>query len=84
VNGFLSLGFGAFIVAFHNVWTGIPVILTVFGWLQVLKGFVCFVAPQKAGRSLARVSEDRMWEFQVGGVIMLLLAVALWYVILTK
>ena len=28
VNGFLSLGFGAFIVAFHNVWTGLPMVLT--------------------------------------------------------
>jgi len=32
VNGFLSLGFGSFIVAFHNVWNGLPVILTLLGW----------------------------------------------------
>ena len=39
-NGFLSLSFGAFIVAFHNVWVGLPVLLTLFGWAQVLKGLL--------------------------------------------
>ena len=32
VNGFLSLSFGSLIVAFHNVWDGLPVILTLLGW----------------------------------------------------
>lgn len=31
VNGFRCLGFGDFIVAFHNVWNGLPVILTLLG-----------------------------------------------------
>ena len=26
VNGFLALGFGSFIVAFHNQWHGLPVV----------------------------------------------------------
>jgi hypothetical protein len=43
-NGFLSLLFGSLIVAFHNVWTGLPVMLTVIGWSQVVKAMVSFVA----------------------------------------
>ena len=31
-NGFLTLVTGSLIVAFHNVWTGIPVVLTIIGW----------------------------------------------------
>ncbi len=34
---FLSLGLGSVIVAFHPVWSGIPIVLTVFGWSQVSK-----------------------------------------------
>jgi hypothetical protein len=40
VEGLLSLGFGALVVGFHNVWTGLPVVLTLIGWGQVLKGVV--------------------------------------------
>lgn len=83
VNGFLSLGFGSFIVAFHNVWSGLPVILTFFGWAQVLKGLVSFVAPQVALWGLSRVSYERAWHFIVGGVLALALSAVLWYVVLT-
>jgi len=74
VNGFLSLMFGSIIVAFHDVWTGTAVILTLIGWAQVLKALVSFVLPAVAMRGLARVSEERAWEFQVGGVVFLLAA----------
>src|SRR6478735_4783437 len=58
LNGFLALGFGSLVVAFHNIWTGLPVVLTIFGWAQVLKGFVSFVAPRIALRGLSRVSSS--------------------------
>jgi hypothetical protein len=45
-NGMLSLSFGSIIVSFHNVWGGLPTVLTVIGWAQVTKGFVSLVAPQ--------------------------------------
>ena len=84
VNGFLSLGFGSFIVAFHNVWEGLPVILTLLGWVQVLKGLLRFVAPQVALWGLARVSSERAWQFVVGGALALALSAALWYIVLTR
>ena len=42
---FMSLPFGTFIVAFHNVWTGLPIVLTILGWAQVLKGAPLFHLP---------------------------------------
>ena len=84
VNGFLSLGFGSFIVAFHNVWNGLPVILTLLGWAQVLKGLLSFVAPQLALWGLARVTSERAWQFVVGGALALALSAALWYIVLTR
>ena len=67
VNAMLSLLVGSIIVAFHNVWTGIPMVLTLIGWAQVLKGLISLVAPAVGMKGLMRVSEKRAWEFQVGG-----------------
>lgn len=44
-TAFLGVAFGSFIVAFHNIWGGIPTILTVFGWVGLLKGAVFAVFP---------------------------------------
>lgn len=84
VNGLLSLGFGSFIVAFHNVWEGLPTVLTVVGWAQVLKGLVSLVLPQVAMRGLTRVSPDRAWEFVVGGFLSLALSAVFWYLVFTR
>jgi hypothetical protein len=79
VLAFLSLNLGAFIVAFHNVWRGLPIVLTVFGWLQVFKGTLYFIAPGLGVRSLARVSSERAWIYVVGGVVSLVISAVLWY-----
>ncbi len=83
LNGFLSLMFGSIIVAFHNVWTGLPVVLTVIGWAQIVKAFVSFVFPEIGARGINRVSVERDWEFAVGGVMFLALA-ALMIVIVVR
>ena len=84
VNGFLSLIFGAVIVGFHNVWTGLPTVLTVIGWAQILKALISFVMPQWGMRSLQRVSYDRSREFVVGGVVSLALGALMTYIALTR
>ena len=84
VNGFLALGFGAFIVSFHNVWTGLPMVLTLLGWAQVLKGLLAFVAPRLSLWSMSRVSHERSREFVIAGAFALALAGVLWYIALTR
>jgi len=73
-NAMLSLMVGSIIVAFHNVWTGIPMVLTLIGWAQVLKGLISLVAPAVGMKGLMRVSEERAWEFQVGGAVFLVVS----------
>jgi hypothetical protein len=84
VNGFLSLSFGSLIVAFHNVWTGLPVLVTLLGWAQVLKGFLSFVAPSVALWGLQRVSHERAWQFVAGGILALGLSAVTWYIALVN
>jgi uncharacterized membrane protein len=80
LEGFLLLNFGAIIVAFHNVWQGPALVLTLVGWAQVLKGLGRFVAPQIGLRVIQRITPERAWHFQVGGVFALLLSGFLWWV----
>jgi uncharacterized protein YjeT (DUF2065 family) len=78
-EGFLVLNFGAFIVAFHNVWHGPGLVLTLIGWSQVLKGLGRFVVPQIGLRVMQHAIPERAWQFQVAGVIALLVSGFLWW-----
>ncbi len=79
INAFIHFQFGALIVAFHNVWQGIPVILTIMGWGWVLKGLIYFVLPKLGLKTLSRVSLEKSWEFAVAGVVLVGLSGLLMY-----
>ncbi len=79
LEGFFLLNFGAIIVGFHNVWHGPAVVLTLIGWVQVLKGTGRFVAPRLGLRVIQRAAPETAWHFQVGGVVALLLSGFLWW-----
>lgn len=75
VNGGLSLVSGALILAGHPVWTFPGVVLTGFGALLTLKAAVCFLAPDKALRSMERGGSAPK-GFVPAGIA--LLAIAAW------
>jgi hypothetical protein len=84
VNGPLALGFGSFIVAFHNVWNGLPAVLTIIGGAQVLKGLVSLVAPQIALWGFARISMERAWHFRVGGIFAIGISALQFYILWSR
>jgi hypothetical protein len=79
LDGFVHLPLAGFIVAFHNVWSGIPVVLTLLGWAFLIKSLIRFCIPKLALRMMARVSVERSREFQVAGAALLVLAGLLGY-----
>ena len=79
LDGFLNLPLAALITAFHNVWTGIPLVLTCVGWALLLKCAIRFCAPRFALRMMARISLERAWEFQIAGALLVGLATLLGY-----
>ena len=83
VDGFICLSFGAIVVGFHNVWSGPAVGITLIGWGQVLKGLIRFVFPEQSARLLGRISADRAWLFQSGGVMALALSGYAWWLYLS-
>jgi len=84
INGFIHFPLGALIVAFHNVWRGIPLVLTLIGYGLLLKGLICFVFPRIALKSLDRVSLEKSWEFVAAGVFSVGIACLFLYSLLSK
>jgi hypothetical protein len=83
VHGFLSLGFGSIVAAFHPVWSGRAAVLTVLGWLYLVKAFMCFVVPASQARTLARVSHQRTLELRMVGAAYLAVGGWLGWLLLT-
>ncbi len=79
VVGFMSLGFGSIVAAFHPVWSGIPLILTLLGWAQVLKALIYFCFPRYGLNKLRWVSLERSRVFIYAGLVLLALAGVLTY-----
>lgn len=74
VHGFIALSFGAVIVAFHRVWSGRPMVLSIVGVLYLVKAFQCFVLPGLSLRALKRVTLERSPMFIGAGVMFLFVA----------
>lgn len=77
LNALLHFPMGVVIVSFHNVWSGLPILLTLIGWGLVLKSAIYFIFPGYGVKILARVSLDRSWEFIFAGVFSIVLSVVL-------
>jgi len=70
----LHFALGAFIVAFHNVWRGIPLVVTLLSWGWTVKGLLYLIYPKQGMRMLARVSLEKSHEFVIAGVVLLVLS----------
>lgn len=84
VHGFISLGFGSMILAFHRVWAGIPAVVSVVGVLYLVKALQCFVFPAVSMRSLNRVTLERSRVFVAPGVLFLGLAGVIGYGLVSR
>ena len=76
-NGMITLLMGSLIVSFHNVWTGIPIILTLIGWGYVLKATIVFVNPEWALRSMKSVENAPQIKFRIAGIGLMVIALTI-------
>jgi uncharacterized protein YjeT (DUF2065 family) len=72
-NGAFSLVPGAAVAAGHGSWSWPGGVLTAFGWLLVVKGLSCFLAPDMALRSMARAPSRA--GFVIAGTVLLVIGV---------
>ena len=78
VPGLATVVFGLIVVFNHNIWTGgWPVVVTITGWLVLLKGLTFLFGPKIVGihtkfpRTLVKI------VMRVGGAVLILLALML-------
>jgi uncharacterized protein YjeT (DUF2065 family) len=84
ILGFIHLPLGVLIVAFHNVWHGAPLVLTLIGYSLVLKSFGYFVFPKRSLKTLSRGSLERSWEFVVAGIFSVALSGLLFFILIRQ
>jgi uncharacterized protein YjeT (DUF2065 family) len=68
LNAYVHIPLGLLIVAFHPVWSGAGLLVTLVGYALTLKGLLYFLWPALALGSLAHVSEETAWKFRVAGI----------------
>ncbi|MEY2532023.1 MAG: hypothetical protein QOI96_2108 [Verrucomicrobiota bacterium] len=72
--GLFHLPFALLIVSFHNIWHGLPLIVTIIGWAQLLKSALYLTYPKHGLRMLATVSVERSWQYVVAGVFSIVIS----------
>lgn len=75
-NGMITLLMGALIVSFHNVWTGVPVILTLVGWGYILKSAIVFLNPDWGLRSMEGFENASPLKCRLAGAALIAIAIA--------
>jgi len=73
-NGFITLVMGSLIVSFHNVWNGVPVVLTLVGWFYIVKSIIIFLYPAWNLRSMESVATAAPVKARLAGVVLLVIA----------
>lgn len=70
-NGFITLVMGSLIVSFHNVWHGVPIILTLIGWAYILKSTIIFLNPEWNLRSMNAAVTESSAKLKIAGIALL-------------
>ena len=59
IGGVMALIFGLLVVVFHNVWeVNLAVLITIFGWLGIIKGVVLLVFPNAMAKTCKMYQEN--------------------------
>lgn len=80
VLGAVTLTIGAFIVAFHPVWQGFPLVLTVIGWLAVAEGALYLLFPAALPCVLRLYLKCPQAVMRIGGAVTVVLGLYFLYV----
>jgi hypothetical protein len=83
INAFLALGMGSLIFAFHRVWSGIPLLLTLYALTSLAKGALFLIAPQVGLRSMENATTKDSRLFIAPGMLLIAFGTALLYHVLT-
>jgi uncharacterized protein YjeT (DUF2065 family) len=80
LNAYVNIPLGLLIVAFHWVWSWPGLLVTLIGCGLTLKGTLYFMWPSLARRSMAHISEESAWKFQIAGIAALALGLLIGWI----
>ncbi|MFG0257638.1 MAG: hypothetical protein ACF8GE_07030 [Phycisphaerales bacterium JB043] len=66
------------IIGFHNVWSGLPTVLTIVGWIMCLKCAIYSVFPGIGLRALQKITTENVMKLRVVGVALIALSGLCW------
>jgi uncharacterized protein YjeT (DUF2065 family) len=79
ITGLLVFIIGYFLVAYHNIWTGDwTIIITIFGWLALLKGLMMVVVPEQSIKLYKAIKISKA-QLSVYGIIIFALGIVCTY-----
>lgn len=74
INALIALGMGSIILAFHFIWKGFEVLITLYGLSQVIKGLVYLNFPSIGIKSIGKVTPEKASGFKWSGLIMTIIS----------
>lgn len=76
--GLIALMMGTVMVVFNNEWTsGLPLFITILGWLALIKGAVILIFPNATVSYYKKMNTGNIFTW--GGLVVLIIAVILLY-----
>jgi hypothetical protein len=76
--GFLAVLVGAVVISFNNMWTsGLPLLITILGWLALIKGAFILIFPRAAASLYGKFNKSGMLMFC--GVVVFVVGMVLLY-----
>jgi uncharacterized protein YjeT (DUF2065 family) len=79
VTGLLVAVIGLILVSYHNIWNGgWTIVITIFGWLALLKGLMLVVIPERSVKlyNTIKISDQQL---KIYGIIVVVLGAVLAY-----
>lgn len=77
INALIALGMGSIILAFHFIWKGFEVLITLYGLSQVIKGLVYLNFPSIGIKSIGKVTLKKANTLKWTGLIMVFISTAI-------
>lgn len=72
IVGLIALILGMLLVRWHNIWIkDWSVLITLFGWISVLKGFMFLAFPENLGKFKGWFKNTKQWGYMLVAISML-------------
>ncbi len=77
--GLINAAFGGFVVGFHFVWQGLPLLTTIIGVIAILKAATYLLYPSYLERKITMLMPKIQLWLKLSGLLIILLSAVIFY-----